>query len=113
ISTTGRCSVCSSISHVTPVKLTLKFLAISQTVLPAPVPRVLFAIFAISIASSVEIAKIANRTRGAGAGRTVWDMAKNFNVSLTGVTWEMLEQTEHRPVVLIRVKETKIQNVQK
>ena len=67
----------------------------------------------LSTEEAIEIAKIANRTRGAGAGRTVWDMAKNFNVSLTGVTWEMLEQTEHRPVVLIRVKKTKIQNVQK
>ena len=60
----------------------------------------------LSTENAIEIAKIANRTRGAGAGRTVWDMAKNFNVSLTGVTWEMLEQTEHRPVVLIRFKET-------
>ncbi len=67
----------------------------------------------LSTEEAIEIAKIANRTRGAGAGRTVWDMAKNFNVSLTGVTWKMLEQTEHRPVVLIRVKETKIQNAQK
>ena len=58
----------------------------------------------LSTENAIEIAKIANRTRGAGAGRTVWDMAKNFNVSLTEVTWEMLEQTEHRPVVLIRFK---------
>ncbi|WNZ28214.1 MAG: coenzyme F420-0:L-glutamate ligase [Candidatus Bathyarchaeota archaeon] len=61
----------------------------------------------LSTDDAIEIAKIANRTRGAGAGRTVWDMAKNFKVSLTGVTWEMLEQTEHRPVVIIRFKEIK------
>jgi len=63
----------------------------------------------LSTDDAIEIAKIANRTRGAGAGRTVWDMAKNFKVSLTGVTWEMLEQTEHRPVVIIRftVKKSK------
>ena len=56
----------------------------------------------LSTEEAIEIAKIANRTRGAGAGRTVWDMAKNFNVSLTEVTWEMLQCTEHKPVVLIR-----------
>ena len=67
----------------------------------------------LSTEDAIEIAKIANRTRGAGAGRTVWDMAKNFKVSLTDVTWEMLEQTEHRPVVLIRFQVTKIQNAQK
>ena len=51
---------------------------------------------------ALEIAKIANRTRGTGAGRTVWDMAKTFNVKLTGVTWKMLESVEHRPIVIIR-----------
>jgi F420-0:gamma-glutamyl ligase-like protein len=67
----------------------------------------------LSTEEAIEIAKVANRTRGVGAGRTVWDMAKNFKVSLTEVTWDMLEQTEHRPVVLIRLKVTKIQNAQK
>ncbi|MCW4022993.1 MAG: coenzyme F420-0:L-glutamate ligase [archaeon] len=67
----------------------------------------------MSTEEAIEIAKVANRARGSGAGRTVWDMAKNFKVSLTEVTWNMLDQTEHRPVVLIRFKVTKIQNVQK
>ncbi|PVX24213.1 MAG: hypothetical protein CW691_08370 [Candidatus Bathyarchaeum sp.] len=53
---------------------------------------------------SIEIAKIANRTRGVGAGRTVWDMAETFNVTLTGVTWNMLGSVKHRPVVIIRHK---------
>ena len=56
----------------------------------------------ITTEEALEIAKIANRTRGAGAGRTVWDMAKTFNVELTGVTWKMLESVEHRPIVVIR-----------
>ena len=56
----------------------------------------------LSTEGAVEIARIANRARGAGAGRTVWDMAENFNVALTEVTWEMLDKTEHRPVVIIR-----------
>jgi F420-0:gamma-glutamyl ligase-like protein len=53
---------------------------------------------------ALEIAKIANRTRGTGAGRTVWDMAKTFNVKLTDVTWKMLQSVEHRPIVIIRPK---------
>jgi len=53
---------------------------------------------------AIEIARIANRTRGVGAGRTVWDMAKTFNVPLTGVTWKMLDIVKHRPVVIIRHK---------
>jgi F420-0:gamma-glutamyl ligase-like protein len=53
---------------------------------------------------SINIAKIANRTRGSGAGRTVWDMAKKFKVSLTGVSWKMLESIKHYPVVIIRYK---------
>jgi F420-0:gamma-glutamyl ligase-like protein len=56
----------------------------------------------LTIEEALEIAKIANRTRGTGAGRTVWDMARTFNVKLTGVTWRMLERVEHRPIVIIR-----------
>jgi F420-0:gamma-glutamyl ligase-like protein len=56
----------------------------------------------LSTKEALEIAKIANRTRGTGAGRTVWDMAKTFNVKLTGVTWNMLQSVEHRPIVIIR-----------
>jgi len=58
----------------------------------------------ITTEEAIEVAKIANRTRGAGAGRTVWDMAKTFNVTLTGVTWNMLGNVKHRPVVIIRHK---------
>jgi F420-0:gamma-glutamyl ligase-like protein len=58
----------------------------------------------LSTEDALEVAKIANRTRGAGAGRTVWDMAKTFNVKLTDVTWDMLRSVEHRPIVIIRPK---------
>ena len=53
---------------------------------------------------SIEIAGVANRSRGSGAGRTVWNMAKAFKVPLTGVTWEMLDKVKHQPVVIIRFK---------
>ena len=55
---------------------------------------------------AIEIAKIANRSRGSGAGRTVWDMAKTFGVTLTGVTWEMLSKVKHKPIVIVRYHNT-------
>jgi F420-0:gamma-glutamyl ligase-like protein len=58
----------------------------------------------ITTEEAIEIAKIANRSRGSGAGRTVWDMAKTFRVTLTGVTWEMLDEMKHQPIVIIRPK---------
>jgi len=56
----------------------------------------------ISVEESLKIAELANRARGFGAGRNVWDMAEAFNVSLTEVTWEMLDQVEHKPIVIVR-----------
>lgn len=50
----------------------------------------------------LDMAKIADRVRGHGAGPTVWDMANRFGTSLTGVSWEMLEEIEHRPLVILR-----------
>jgi F420-0:gamma-glutamyl ligase-like protein len=50
----------------------------------------------------LEIAKIANKARGFGAGKTVWDMAETFKVSITDVTWEMLVKVEHKPIVIVK-----------
>ena len=57
---------------------------------------------AISVEEALEIAELANWARGFGAGKTIWDMAKTFNVSLTGVSWKMLEEIKHKPIVVIR-----------
>jgi F420-0:gamma-glutamyl ligase-like protein len=51
---------------------------------------------------ALEIAETANRARGFGAGRTVWDMAERFGVSVTGVTWDMLDKLEHKPIVVVK-----------
>ena len=51
---------------------------------------------------ALEIAEVANRARGFGAGRTVWDMAEKFKVGLTEVSWEMLQTVKHKPIVIIR-----------
>jgi F420-0:gamma-glutamyl ligase-like protein len=55
---------------------------------------------------ALEIAEVANRLRGFGAGRTVWDMAEKFKVELTDVSWEMLETVKHKPIVLIKRAES-------
>lgn len=53
---------------------------------------------------ALEIAEAANRARGYGAGRTVWDMAQKFDVGLASVSWEMLETVKHKPIVIVRGK---------
>lgn len=57
-----------------------------------------------SVEETLQIAETANRTRGFGAGRNVWDMADTLNVSITGVTWEMLDKVEHKPIVILRAR---------
>jgi len=49
---------------------------------------------------ALRIAALANRARG--SGRTAWDMAEQFGVGLTSVSWESLGSIEHRPVVIVR-----------
>ena len=58
----------------------------------------------VSVEEALEIADVANRARGFGAGRTVWDMAETFGVPVTGVSWEMLDRIPHKPVVIVRVR---------
>jgi len=56
----------------------------------------------MSAETALQAAEVADRARGYGAGRSVWEMADTFDVSLTKVTWEMLDKIEHKPVVIIR-----------
>jgi len=58
----------------------------------------------ISAEKALEVAEVANRARGFGSGRTVWDMAEKFKVGLTEVSWEMLETVKHKPIVIVRSK---------
>jgi len=55
------------------------------------------------VEEALEIAEIANRVRGFGAGITAWDMAERFGVSVTSVTWKMLSKIEHKPIVIVRL----------
>ena len=56
----------------------------------------------LTVNASLNIAEAAHRLRGSGAGATVWDMARRFGVSLTQVSWEMLEGIDHRPIVIFK-----------
>jgi F420-0:gamma-glutamyl ligase-like protein len=58
----------------------------------------------VSAEKALEMAQVANRARGFGAGRTVWDMAARFKVGLAGVSWEMLDTVKHKPIVILRSK---------
>ncbi|MEM3579693.1 MAG: coenzyme F420-0:L-glutamate ligase [Candidatus Bathyarchaeia archaeon] len=61
----------------------------------------------ISTEEALTIAELANRARGYGAGRTVWDMAEKFNVDLAEVSWKMLEKIKHKPIVIVRINSSK------
>jgi F420-0:gamma-glutamyl ligase-like protein len=56
---------------------------------------------------ALKIANIADRARGPGSGATVWDMAARFEVAATGISWDMLSQVKHKPIVIVRRKEKK------
>ncbi len=60
----------------------------------------------LSTKKALIVAEIANRTRGFGSGRTVWDMAETFDVTLTGVSWEMLSRIKHKPIVILGRRQT-------
>lgn len=56
----------------------------------------------IDVNEALDVAQLAHKARGSGAGRTAWDMAKRFGTGLTSVTWEMLDKVDHYPIVIIR-----------
>jgi F420-0:gamma-glutamyl ligase-like protein len=58
----------------------------------------------MSLENALNLAELAHHVRGYGAGRTVWDIARKHDVSLNGITWEILEKVDHYPIVLIRRK---------
>jgi F420-0:gamma-glutamyl ligase-like protein len=51
---------------------------------------------------ALTVTNIADKARGPGSGATVWDMAARFNVDVNGVSWEMLSQIRHKPIVIVR-----------
>jgi len=58
----------------------------------------------ISVEATLDLVEIAHHARGYGAGRTIWDMKRRFGVGFSKITWGMLENVEHFPIVLIRRK---------
>ena len=56
----------------------------------------------LSAGEALTITNIADKARGPGSGATVWDMAARFGVPVNGVSWEMLGQIRHKPIVIVR-----------
>jgi F420-0:gamma-glutamyl ligase-like protein len=56
----------------------------------------------MDIEAALDLAEVANKRRGSGAGRTVWDMADKFGVSITEVTWAMLRNFKHTPIIVFK-----------
>ena len=62
------------------------------------------AVFGCNLQASeaLTITNIADKARGPGSGATVWDMAARFHVGVNDVSWEMLAQIRHKPLVIVR-----------
>ncbi len=88
----GICSAGGFISYVVGRSLKLKKRATPLAVVGAK----------MSVEVALDMAELASRARGFGAGRTIRGMAESFNVSLTGVSWEMLDEIIHKPIVILR-----------
>ncbi len=56
----------------------------------------------IGVEEALLFSEIAHHIRGSGAGRTVWDMVDRYGVNFSEITWNMLDQVNHFPIVLIR-----------
>lgn len=56
----------------------------------------------VSVEEALELSEIADRKRGYGAGRTVWDASTRFHAKVNEVTWKMLEKISHYPIVIAR-----------
>jgi F420-0:gamma-glutamyl ligase-like protein len=56
----------------------------------------------LPVETALTIANVADKARGPGSGATVWDMAARFKVPATGVSWDMLAQLNHKPIVIVR-----------
>ncbi|MBS7611402.1 coenzyme F420-0:L-glutamate ligase [Candidatus Bathyarchaeota archaeon] len=50
----------------------------------------------------LDICEIADKARGYGAGRNMWEAAARFKTGFTSITWEMLEKIPHYPIVVLR-----------
>ena len=72
-----------------------------NTFYPRATP-VMYSGIKIDLRLLLEVAEVADRARGVGAGRTVFEMAHRFGVSIGEVTWEMLSSLPHYPIVIVK-----------
>jgi F420-0:gamma-glutamyl ligase-like protein len=74
-----------------------KFLKLRESSTPLAVAG-----YRLDVLEALKVANIADKVHGVGSGATVWDMASRFQVQLNCVTWNMLCQVEHKPLVIVR-----------
>lgn len=55
-----------------------------------------------SLDEVLEVCRVAEKARGYGLGRDIWESSARMGVSLTGLTWRMMDRCVHTPYVLIR-----------
>jgi F420-0:gamma-glutamyl ligase-like protein len=56
----------------------------------------------LDLDEALNIAERSHHARGYGAGRTVWDVATNTQTGIAEVTWELLREIKHYPLVIAR-----------
>jgi F420-0:gamma-glutamyl ligase-like protein len=58
----------------------------------------------LNVNDALSIAETSHAIRGSGAGKTAWDVAARFKVNLIEVSWSMLSNIDHYPIVIFRKK---------
>ena len=56
----------------------------------------------LSINEALKFSELAHHARGYGVGRTIWETSEKLGIQFNGLTWDLLKQTNHFPLVLIR-----------
>ena len=56
----------------------------------------------LGVEDILHLAEIAHHARGYGVGRTIWDVAEKYGINFNEVTWKLLDEVDHFPIVLIR-----------
>ena len=71
---------------------------------PRSTPKAWYPRDRLTVEEALELAELAHQAMSRGKPKTVWDMAEDFGVGLTEVTWAMLKKVAHYPIVVLRPK---------
>ncbi len=59
------------------------------------------------------VSELADRARGYGAGRTLYEVEKTFGVKASEVTWDILNSIPHYPVVVVKKIKRRVKALQR